>query len=267
MVSRHTITHADELYAGDAYEEGYSPDGRRGVEVSHLKYTKLGAPLAADEDMFLNSWALGSSASSVGLNWVPEADGAGATSASPTVWTIYAASNGLAPRNITITSSGDDSDMKFNVTGRDIYGNTMVESITGGNDAVASGVRAFAYVDNFTATEVTGSVISVGIGNTVGLPFALATVNDFVLLNIDGYSQSSQAGGATSYALNIGLGASVAFATEATSSNGDRDVRGTVNLLADPYLPNGTRVFGVLQLVDHSTRPKAFGVPQATELT
>lgn len=270
MTTRHTITHADEIYRGNAFEDGYSPDGRRGVEMSHLKYTKMGALAAADEDFFLSSWVLGSSATSAGVNWVNLATGVGASSATPTVWTIYVASQGLAARNITITSSGNDSTKTFRVTGRDIYGNTMVESITGGNDAVASGVKAFAYVDNFTCTAVTVSTISVGIGNTIGLPFALATVSDFLGLNIDGYwGSTASVGGVSNYTMNVGLGASVAFSATvpATSSVGDRDVRGTLNLISGARTPDGTRVFGVMQNVDASSRAKAFGLPQATTLT
>ena len=270
MPTRHTVSHVDELYRGNAFEAGYSSDGRRGIEMSNLKYTKLGALAAADEDFFLSSWVLGSSDTSADMNWVPLATGAGASSASPTVWTIAVASQGIAGRNITITSSGNDSGLKFNITGRDIYNNTMVESITGGNDAVASGVKAFAYVDTFTCTEVTVSMISVGIGNKVGLPFALATVADFVGLNIDGYLMSTaSAGGASNYTFSNGLGASASFSATvpATSSNGDPDVRGSLTMISGAATPDGTRVFSVLQNVDASTRAKAFGLPQATALT
>ena len=36
MTTRHTITHANEVYIGQAYKDGYSPDGRRGVLMTHL---------------------------------------------------------------------------------------------------------------------------------------------------------------------------------------------------------------------------------------
>ncbi len=36
MTTRHTISHADELYSGGAFKDGYSPDGRRGIKMTHL---------------------------------------------------------------------------------------------------------------------------------------------------------------------------------------------------------------------------------------
>ncbi len=62
MVSRHTITHADELYAGNAFKAGYSPDGRRGIKMTHLYahefLSTAGVPaLLGDVDGIFSSYA------------------------------------------------------------------------------------------------------------------------------------------------------------------------------------------------------------------
>jgi len=53
MTTRHTLSHADELYAGNAYLDGDSPDGRRGVLMPHLYVREYGAIDTADDDGIL----------------------------------------------------------------------------------------------------------------------------------------------------------------------------------------------------------------------
>ena len=43
MATRTTLSYADEIYAGNAYRPAYSPDGRRGVEMSHPYMYRAGA--------------------------------------------------------------------------------------------------------------------------------------------------------------------------------------------------------------------------------
>ena len=48
--SRHTITHADKLYAGNAFNSGDSPDGRRGLPMPHIYVREYGAIITKDHD-------------------------------------------------------------------------------------------------------------------------------------------------------------------------------------------------------------------------
>jgi hypothetical protein len=86
------------------------------------------------------------------------------------------ASDGVAtldvPRNVTITSAGDDTGRVFTITGTDEYGEVVVENITGANAGAAAGKKAFKTV---TSVEVDGnsSAVTVGTGDVLGLPVGL----------------------------------------------------------------------------------------------
>lgn len=75
-------------------------------------------------------------------------------------------------RNIQIASVGDDRTATFTVTGNDIFGYPMTETITGANTgATAAGKKAFKFVRSITpAGTPSGSNVSVGQGDTFGFP-------------------------------------------------------------------------------------------------
>ncbi|MDE2102983.1 MAG: hypothetical protein KGL39_37410 [Patescibacteria group bacterium] len=74
-------------------------------------------------------------------------------------------------RNVRITSVGNDSTATFKVTGYDIYGTLMTETITGANASIASGKKAFKYILNIVAAgTLSGSNVSVGTGDVYGFP-------------------------------------------------------------------------------------------------
>lgn len=74
-------------------------------------------------------------------------------------------------RNVRITSAGNDSTATFLVSGYDVYGYPMSERITGANAGVASGAKAFKYIASIVpAGTVSGSNVSVGTGDVIGLP-------------------------------------------------------------------------------------------------
>lgn len=90
------------------------------------------------------------------------------------------------PRNVIITSSGNDTGVVFTVTGKDEYGVTMSEAITGANAGIASGKKAF-----FTLTSISNNVaaaanVKVGVGNVLGLPIFLPNVADLLAELQDG---------------------------------------------------------------------------------
>src|SRR5690606_27762527 len=50
MTTRHTLSHADKTFAGNVHYEGYSPDGRRGLEMPHIYVKEYGAITTLDTD-------------------------------------------------------------------------------------------------------------------------------------------------------------------------------------------------------------------------
>jgi hypothetical protein len=76
----------------------------------------------------------------------------------------------MVGRNIRITSGGNDSGITFTVSGYDVYGYPMTETITGANAGVASGAKAFKYVSGVTHTGTVASTMSIGTGDVFGFP-------------------------------------------------------------------------------------------------
>lgn len=253
MTTRHTITHADELYAGNAFLDGDSPDGRRGIEIPHIYVREYGAVKAQDDDGILSSYTSSDTASeAAGVNLLPYATGAyylGITTAGATQLTLD------VPRNLTYmcTSAGG---VKINIIGKDEYGQVMVESIlsTANDSTYSSGVKAFKVIDQIYGTIACTSARSVGVGTRLGLPYHLSSKGRFLGYYLDGNSASLAASVATGLDL----------ATTGTSSENDPDVRGTFK---PGTAPNATILFTAMMLVDHSTRNKAYGVPQCTAIT
>jgi hypothetical protein len=74
------------------------------------------------------------------------------------------------PRNVIITSAGDDSAKTLTVTGKDVYGVVTVETITGANAGVAAGKKAFKSITGITMSAASAGNVSIGIGNVLGFP-------------------------------------------------------------------------------------------------
>jgi len=66
------------------------------------------------------------------------------------------------PRNVIITSAGDDSGDTFTVTGTDETGSAQTEAITGADTGVATGTKFFATVTQIAASGAVGTNTSVG---------------------------------------------------------------------------------------------------------
>ena len=258
MTTRHTISHADELYRGNAHSDTYSPDGRRGVEMSHLvlyhiQSTAAAAPAAIDADGIITSFT-GTSATSGGVNWL-------VTYTSETVGALVTAGatylNLDVARNITLRCCAVLASTPINVVGTDLYGNTQYEILkctTAG--ATIQGVKAFKTITSISTTGVHATTVRMGTGNKFGLPFHITHKGKVAGAFVDGH---------TATGLTVAVGNSYAATTSTpTASSGAADVRGTV--LPAPA-PDGTKRFAVLMEVDASTRWKAFGQLPATAFT
>jgi len=247
MTTRHTLTHADKVYRGNAFYGGYSPDGRRGVEQSHLYHRDYGAVAADDPDGLVTKTAFTSGVATVTV---------ALTSGAALVSTAGAGVFDV-PRNFVFHVSETPANATytlFKITGVDEYGATMTDRLNGAsaNDTV-SGLKAFKSITkvNYTVTAaaICSGKFTVGSGPRLGLPFWIK-------------NQGQVLGGYVSGLYSTGLDTvapgTSQTATE-TSAVGAKDVRGTYTF-KNAY--DASKRYGVLLTVDASTRNKAFGPVQ-----
>jgi hypothetical protein len=147
------------------------------------------------------------------------------------------------PRNVIITSSGNDAAVVFTVLGKDEYGATMTEAITGANAGIAAGVKAFKSITSISNSAAAAANVKVGFGNVLGIP-VYAPHSGVIVSEFQGLTKPT--------AGTFVGGLSPLTASTATTA----DVRGT-------YVPNsapdGAKVYELeLQLAD----PAFLGVPQ-----
>ena len=154
-------------------------------------------------------------------------------------------------RNVRITSGGVDTGITFTVSGYDVYGYPMTETITGASGAVASGKKAFKWVTGVTHTGSVASTVTIGTGDVYGFP-----------LRADSFGYTYIIWNGTSITANTGFTAAVTT-NPATSTTGD--VRGTyavqsasdgtkrleigvsLNIVALNQTPIANGIFGVTQ--------------------
>lgn len=140
-------------------------------------------------------------------------------------------------RNIIITNAGDDTGDTYVVTGTDIHGAAMVETITGANAGVAAGKKAFKTVSSIVASGASAGNVSVGFGDVIGLPIWVPS---------SGFLIKELQDGAAATAGTLVAGLARATASTATTA----DTRGT-------YDPNaacdGAKHFGLIVFADDPT--------------
>jgi len=246
MTTRHTISHADELYRGNAFLAGYSPDGRRGTLMSNIHVKEYGAVASFDADGIVSSYVTTGAYTNMLTNTASVCKGALVSSALASVITF------ATPRNIIVTASQAEAKNLY-VYGTDEYGADMVETITVSGSAVTSGKKAFKTITKLQTTGAWATTISIGTGNRLGLPYRIANAGKILGVTVDGLAT----GGYT-------LVAGHATAAAPSSSNGDADVRGTV---AFTTVPDSAKLFTVMMVVDSTSRNTAFGQAQATAVT
>jgi hypothetical protein len=142
--------------------DGYNDPGLgSAINVQFARSVRvfLGSPVASDDDsLFANAALTGSGA----------------------VTLITAGKTLDVPRNLIITSSGNDSGITFTVTGTDAYGVTTVETITGANAGIAAGKKAFKTITSITRSGAAAANVKIGFGDVLGLPVFLPSAG-FVL--------------------------------------------------------------------------------------
>jgi hypothetical protein len=141
--------------------------------------------------------------------------------------------NGVAvldvPRNVIVDSGGADTAV-LTITGRDVYGQTMVEAITLNGTTAVAGKKAFKEITSVHASATVANGAFIGTGDVLGLP---------VYLPATGYILGDYESGVFDSTID---GTAVAgVATAATATTGD--VRGTY----DPGVAcDGSVAFGLL---------------------
>lgn len=228
MTTRHTLSYADQLFAGNAYYPPYSDDNdnRRGIRLPHLFTHEFGAVDTADAD---------------GICVAVTSTAAGALSATGAL-----VSGGVAtfdvPRGVALTASADLSGYTIVLAGTDFYGQTQTENVTGPNNTTVNSAKTFETITSVTASGAVSIPLTVGASTVLGLPIKIADKGKMIGAFMDGVS----VGGA------VVAGLSATIASTATTA----DVRGT---FTPTTAPNGTRMFTVNLIADHTSKEAAFG--------
>ncbi len=143
-MSRHTITHADEIFIGDAVALGFA-GAKRGIEMMPMHQQVITNAVAGDIDGIAVAQAVAAPGDLT-------LDGAFATDGVATIST---------PRNVGILSSNaGDTTQVATVTGTDIHGAPQVEDIIFNGTTERVGLKAFA-----TVTRIAIDVALAGNGS------------------------------------------------------------------------------------------------------
>ncbi len=169
-MSRHTISHADEFFAGAPYAGGIN-GSNRGVPIKLVHQQQIINPIAGDVDGLVTAAGSGNNAAAGNV----PIDGAFLNA-------VSGFGDISTPRNIIIDStSASDTTQVITLTGRDLMGNPQVENITINGTTEVAGKKAFSVIES-----ITNSVVFVG-NLTVGTSITLANIEfglDVQLLNL-----------------------------------------------------------------------------------
>lgn len=211
-MSRHTISHADEIFLG-APQAGGINSALRGVRLAMIHRQIIQNALAGDVDGLVT------------------AAGSGATAAAGDVPIDGAFLSGgigviATPRNIVIdsTNAGDTSQI-ITITGTDIVGNLQVENIAANGVTEVAGKKAFATVTSINNSLVFAGNLTVGTSITLaniefGLDAGLSSLFDIVQAH-DGSSLLTAEGGTFTVADTTSPATAVTGDTKGTYSPGN----------------------------------------------
>lgn len=156
------------------------------------------------------------------------------------------------PRGVGITSTSDLTGVNFTVSGYDVYGQPMTQTLAGGSTAKVTTKKAFYQIVSVAASGAVAANVSVGTSDLFGLPVLVGTL---AYISRVGWDNVLAANAATALAGD---------ATPATAATGD--VRGTIAQAGNAA--DGTRrlVVGILlpggAVGPDATRAGALGITQ-----
>lgn len=263
MATKQTITKADEVFVGNAFDRRLQTlRGRhRGKPVHFLTKVSLGAPILGDADYLVAAATSTELPNNTTTTYTTTNDGTTpfdnvATPVPATVTMLSGASASVwaldVPRNLvaTVTHASSVVAMTVTVTGYDEYKVKLTETLTitaTGTSKTAAGKKAFAYVESISITSAgnaTTNTLNLGVGDVLGLPYKLASKADCLGVWFDDAADAATL--------------AVAVSTTATATTGD--VRGTVDLAGTL---DGTKVAVVwMHVPDFRLASEVLGVDQ-----
>lgn len=194
-MSRHTISRADNIYVGSAYNASFhgALGNTTGIPVSFVTFVDMGTPVVADPNHLISGATAAELPDTETVSYTTADDGTTPfdNADTPTVTTITAASGASAglsvsvwpldvPRNITANTTHSTSVVAMTITvkGYDQYFMYMEETITvaaTGTSQADAGLKAFAYIsqiDITAAANAEANTLNLGVGDVLGLPYA-----------------------------------------------------------------------------------------------
>jgi len=243
---------SDDIFLGPAYAGANSPGTTAPGPIEELGVGPMGRVYLFDVvplTLQLAGLASGTQNPGIGGSFVLSA-GTGVTAAidafGVTRYTLD------TPRVVTITATGANT-ATYKISGYDQYGQPMSQTVAAPTTSTVSTTKAFKQVISVTNANATAGTnnLTVGYGDTIGLPFRLLSRDYVVPGNFS----------ATAIALSAFTAADVT--SPATVSTGD--VRGTVTL---PSAADGVKRLVVCMGIPgigcgpNATRIGAYGVTQ-----
>ena len=227
---KHLISRASQLFFGDAYlPAAFASNERVGAPITPITKISLGSPAVSVTTAAATAQAVAGAANLT-------LDG---TLAAAGVVTF------LTARNIQAVSTGaGDTTQTITLTGTDIWGMPVVETVALNGTTIVKGLKAFKTITRIAVSAACAGNVSVGNSTALGLPYRLTTKSDLM------QTWFNQVVEATVPTVVIG------DATTATATTGDP--RGTI--LLNSAL-NGSAV-SIYAALDPTSYESLFGVPQ-----
>lgn len=177
-MARHTLSHAVDLYSGEAVKNGFL-GSNRGLPIDLLILDDLGTPALFDANGYVVSESL-SGAGNYSL------DGA-----------LVTASVGVADvaRGVQIVSSGADT-AKLTFTGTDKFGTALTEEVTLNGNTIVFGKKAFKKITQIAADGANSNNVTIGTSDLIGLTYRVENPEDIVALYEDGAAGRTSRGAA-----------------------------------------------------------------------
>lgn len=228
-IDSHTISHAENIFTGDAYTPGTAG---RGLPVRQVIDDIVSAAniLAEDPNGYVSAVAV-PAAGEVVMDGVLLVNGVGVADVA---------------RGLTVTSSTTDTTQAVTITGTDQYGAIVVETIALNGVTPVDGLKAFKTVTKVEVDILLAGNLDVGTSNVIGLNYRVDSLDD-----LDFTTQGGDA-----KAVGAGAGTLVVADTTSPATAITGDVRGTILVDAEPfplrvvYVPAGRKT------------TTAYGVPQ-----
>lgn len=258
MATKHHISHASELYFGEATNPvALARNERAGIPLTGITRVSLGSPIAPDADGLIDAATSTELPNNSTITYTPATDGTSPldNADSPAPVTVNFGNDGNVlvwpldvPRNITVATTTAAAQTVVTITGYDEYGAKLVETITialGGT--AGAGKKAFKYVASiaiYSAGDITTDTIDIGFGDVLGLPYRLAAKANLLSTWFNDVQETTLP--------------TVVLADATTPSATTGDVRGTVDLNS---ASNGSAIV-LYAVFDPSSTASLFGKTQ-----